>query len=923
MKTKNIVLTVAAIAVTLGAQGAAGLPLGYQEMESFVSSKTTVRTGYRPEVTDRVQMKLQIVSLSGNEGRGVFCARGSGGASDNGYTCYARGTGSGCFSLRLDYGNYDEKRTQTGILIGQDVTIDFNDDDYHCVIGGMNSAGNPLTGTFQLFSGSGSSVPNFSKGEVGSEILLFAMHNGDVNEPTANTYAKPLRCYYFRVYDRFGRLKMNLVPCRNLLTKETAAGKVHGFYDTVARRFIESTVGQGGTCTTENEVSARALDDLQELAYVDTPTNLWVNTKLRPEWCDRVEMKFRPLGKAGAGALFWCRNSSSAGCFSAMVDAIASAGDATTLRIDQINNQVHRTTSDVLTENQDAVLEYDGFAGSAKVAGSVLTFDKPLTKTSYAVAGPLALFTAHSAGTGLSYDTVKTAAYTRPLRVYGFRLTGTNGVVKLDLVPCRDGTDGTVGLYDRVSRKLFAPTLHQGMTNDLAMTAGPAVELSTNRLEVVVNDAGTAVDLAFDASDVARKLVLAYGNTDAAGAFHAWEHHADAIEVAAGETALHVVLPTGFGTSYRVVRAFLGAVVSSASVFAQIPVSVTVRKANGDPVAADLTFAGSAAARRLFLVWGRRDVGNVLTGWVGKAEIAGGVPAGVTSLANVEFPAEARDYLSRRGGFRFVIGEAATDRSYVQKNLFLQYDGINNLGTGRHSRKFDMWADLVSSNDLSVAETDSTYPDRKDEIADSYVTICRCARTTRQEVIEARPDVQLTMEARMRPVAYEGSSNVSYLDLRYYGYVGWDVRGQGTVSICRPDSTARATRYFRQYDLGGESLKALIDAKAFNTYSVTLGYGDGSHPDSPAYFDGVLCGHHPGVAASSKAESEWSRKLSVGFIKSVTDIESIRLYDRELTVDERLWNLAVDRERFAGGDPVTVQSSEFVKTKAGLVIFVL
>ena len=915
---RKFLLAVAAIAVALGAEARSALPVGYQEVEYFTSFKTTVKTGYTPEVTDRVETKVYITGTSGN--RGIFCARKNG-SSVGAFTCLAS-PNSSSYSVRSDYGNYDSSRVVSGFKQGADMTVVFNNDDYQSVLTGQDSSGNILTKTVPLYGGTGGTVTTFdnNEGVVGSELLLFALHNGDVSTPTANTYETWMRCYYFRVYDRYGKLKMNLVPCKNLMTTETA--KIYGFYDTVSQRFLEPIYGAtDSSCGGGAEVYARDVEDLQELAYVDTPTNQWVNTGVKPAWCDRVEMRFRPLGRDAARALYWCRaEANNSGTFSALMGSTVSA-DGATLRLDRSDAQ-YLTTAKPVIAGQDTLLEYDGKTAVAKLNGVQQAFDKTMPKGSYTVASPLALFVAHNCGGNLASGHAKLyPTYARPLRFYGFKLTGTNGVAKLDIVPCRDGADGTVGLYDRVSRKFLTPTLFPGMTNDLLMAAGPLVECATNRLTMAVNAAGTSASLTFDASACARKLVLACGNTDAAGAFHAWENRAAEVEVAAGATSLDVALPEGFGTAYRVVRAFLGGVVSSESVFAEIPVTAKVTKEAGVPVSADLTFTGSTAARRLFLVWGSKDVGNVLTGWVGKVEIAGGVPAGVTSLADVAIPQEARECWANCGGLRFVIGDIATEKSYVQEGLFLQYDGINNAGIGRHSKKIDKWSDLVSSNDISVAETDESYPTTKDEIGDTFMKIRRHRRTTANEVIDARPDVQLTMESCMRPVSCTAAKNVKTFDLRYYGYMGWDVRGEGSMMIYRPTATERKKYLTWRYDMGGANFASLVNAAVFNTYSVTFGYGDAKAPDSPAYFDGVRCGHNATAASWSDTISNFDRQLAIGEALSVTDMASVRLYDRELTPEERQWNVRVDCERFKGGDPASLHSSSFLRPM-GLVIVV-
>ena len=888
------------------------LPAGYVADTFLSSSGAWYDTGYVPQSTDRLELKFYLGNASA--ARGIFCARGTG-ASDRAYACSLTSAGS----FRYDYGAYDADR-KSGVLSASAV--------YTLVFDGANAKATVTKESDGSVSErSFGAVTNFT---AGSTLALFAMRTTDAQgkETISLCDSSWVRGYSVRVWDRFGDLKMRLVPCHRLLDDRN---ETHGFYDLVNDRFIAPRfVKDSNVVIGKPESYAYPVSEPQELKYVDSTGYQWFRTDLTPHWSDKVVANVRSLVSEqdkSAGGLYWCRDTAKQKSFSAFVNKRDANGKGT-LRTDRLDTG-YTTTSAVFPYETDVELIYNGKTGKTSLtyAGGSAS-GKDAGTGSYTVGSPMALLVAHSGGADLSSASITSdyAGYCQPWRIYGFKVVDTNGVAKIDLIPARDrsGAEGVVGLYDRVSGLFYPPVAafnKDGVSADnIQMIAGPSVEESTSVLSCAVNESAKTASFTFAASAVSRKLVLAYGNADKGAAVHAWANQVELATVAAGATELgDVALPEGYGAGYRAFRAFLGGVVSSETHFAPIKPTVKVVKEGGQPVGANLICTGSTAARRLFLVWGPKDVGNTLTGWVGKAEIAGGLEAGVTE-ASVDFPEEAKAYLAEQGGFRLVIGDVATSKSYVSRGLFLQYDGLDNAGFGKHDPVATMWKDLVSTNDISIAETDETYPTMKDQVCDTYVKIRRHTRATEHEVIGARPDVQLTMESCMRPVTHEGTANVATIDLRYYGYMGWDKRETGSMMLCRPVSTARTQRDLRKYDIGGASLQALINAAAFNTYSVTLGYGGGSSAASLAYFDGELCGPHG--AGSTSDSSDWSRQLKLGFQKSVTDIASVRLYDRELSLEDRRWNVAVDEERFRGGDPASLQSTDFIRRARGLIIVV-
>ena len=137
-------------------------------------------------------------------------------------------------------------------------------------------------------------------------------------------------------------------------------------------------------------------------------------------------------------------------------------------------------------------------------------------------------------------------------RLYGAKVW-ESGVLVRDLVPCRRRSDGAVGLYDladhssEVSYVPFYPNAGDGCL-DAGLPAAP--------LSLTVS--GETATLVCEPADEARTLFLAYGNSDGGEQTNGWEHVVESVAVPAGAGAVSgISLPSGYGSDYRVLRAFL------------------------------------------------------------------------------------------------------------------------------------------------------------------------------------------------------------------------------------------------------------------------------------------------------------------------------------------------------------------------------
>ena len=143
---------------------------------------------------------------------------------------------------------------------------------------------------------------------------------------------------------------------------------------------------------------------------------------------------------------------------------------------------------------------------------------------------------------------------------------------------------------------------------------------------------------------------------------------------------------------------------ASDAVFAPVarPLAITeLKKVNKIPVSVDLTFAPCETERRLYIVWGR-DNGETLEDWTGSVEIPGGIPAGVSAMS-VEIPEEVRGELATARGMRVIAEVPVTAKDYVQENLVVHYDGLDNAGLGVHDAASATWRDLSGNgNDIDL-----------------------------------------------------------------------------------------------------------------------------------------------------------------------------------------------------------------------------
>lgn len=180
-----------------------------------------INTLYRPACTDKVEMKVLLTDLSATQC--LFCSRGNNYA-ENTYTCFLIGG-----ALRFD--RYDD--TNTSISDKPKANVEYIvTADGASLKAKYATTGGAVIDTMTMTMKRGDFTP-------GSYFTLFASHTAgtSLNESTEiGNYGK-FRLYYFKVFDKDGKLKCDLVPVRD---NDASDGDYqrYGLFDTVGKKYL-------------------------------------------------------------------------------------------------------------------------------------------------------------------------------------------------------------------------------------------------------------------------------------------------------------------------------------------------------------------------------------------------------------------------------------------------------------------------------------------------------------------------------------------------------------------------------------------------------------------------------------------------------------------------------------------------------------
>ena len=381
------------------------------------TSNVLIDTLYKPTCTDRVETKVAFASVSGNEM--VFSSRKS--YNNASFTCLRYGT-----YIRFDR-NGKTDHAKSGTIKANtpyEIIADFNALRY-MVNGAAPLAATGGTGTFTAYT----------------NILLFA--SGE-----ATALASSCKMYYFRVFDKDDNMKVNMVPA----SKNGTAG----FYDTVRKLFL---VPASGELIAGNDISYKML------SYVQTPADndaakAYVDTGYTPLLTDRVETKIRPSTNSIQG-VFSARQTTATNTFTCVIGH--DSGDKLVLRFDHHTTSPYvyhqtggSTTKFATNEDYEVVMDGDtlGFSVNGMESSNTMTAGSDDKSANPGIS--LRLFAIATKGRG--HDN-----YANGCRMYYFRVTDTNGYVRVNLVPAQLSDGSQFGFYD---------TVHNAFLGHASLVAG-------------------------------------------------------------------------------------------------------------------------------------------------------------------------------------------------------------------------------------------------------------------------------------------------------------------------------------------------------------------------------------------------------------------------------------------------------------------
>ena len=249
--------------------------------------------------------------------------------------------------------------------------------------------------------------------------------------------------------------------------------------------------------------------------------------------------------------------------------------------------------------------------------------------------------------------------------------------------------------------------------------------------------------------------------------------------------------------------------------------------------------------------------------------------------------------------------------AYVQDGLVVQYDGIENAGSGLHEAAITAWKDLTGNgHDLPLNSGDTVGAD--------CVNIVKASRTASNAVFSAYSPITIEFNARPTAMDAAGNWNAPIAAIPYIGAFGWDGR-DGAISVMRPQSATATAYNYRTYNSGYTKLASLVSAAQFQTYAVCPGYGKKNDANDPVYVNGAQVAKTSGMDWDGNTRSS-SLTLTVGHSKTASDVRSIRIYNRVLTADEIKINSAVDKIRFEGAALSVIPAGYHYQASSGHVI---
>lgn len=370
------------------------LPEGYVKCPWVDSSGSQwVNTEYTADCTDKVETKIRFFDVSPNNYLAVFCARNNGAT----FTCLKNNGNVFRFDRNTGTGDHGASSFKPVAFVDYAITMDANTRD--CTVNGSSVATCGTTGNFT----------------VGSPFVLFAAHQGLQDM----TFMSSMRLYYFRVLDKDGCLRADLVPCRR-----NSDGKV-GLYDLVNDKFLVN--GGTGDLRSARE-SVPAGYSVRE--WIRSTGTQYVDTGYKPSCRDKITttFSFANASLAEYQMLYCARDSNQQNKFTFTCVLLKNGK----LRFDY--NDTTRGWSDVLSPRTPYLLEVNGADQTYKLDGNPVDIGQK--EGAFTVGSTMYLF-------GSTLGTLCGS-----FKLYSFKITSEEGVTMCDCVPCVRDVDNVAGLYD-------------------------------------------------------------------------------------------------------------------------------------------------------------------------------------------------------------------------------------------------------------------------------------------------------------------------------------------------------------------------------------------------------------------------------------------------------------------------------------------
>ena len=237
---------------------------GYERLRYIASpddNKSFLDTGYTPLLTDRIETKIRLGTIGENQG--IFSARES--TSENTFSCILYNPG-GTRKIRFDHNTTaphvfhkaDGATGYTEYSIDKDCEIVMDGNTLDVAVNGKVATRLLTPNSTDLSATPGISLRLFAVATKGSGHSL---------------YSRKCRMYYFRVYDKDGTLKLDLVPARRL-----SDGKV-GFYNRVGKTFklFNSGSAVAGPISPKDLTAPNGACAINSTPYKGSAANLFNN----------------------------------------------------------------------------------------------------------------------------------------------------------------------------------------------------------------------------------------------------------------------------------------------------------------------------------------------------------------------------------------------------------------------------------------------------------------------------------------------------------------------------------------------------------------------------------------------------------------------------------------------------------------------